>query len=107
MFLFLYKGRDFKLCEIKKGQARGGDVHPIADQFDLVVHGKVELREMIENRERITILHEKNLATIERGIPHVLIALEDSLILEWRNGPFAREIYKPYRRLCVDENVGV
>ncbi len=102
MFLFLYQEREFKLCEIKQGKARGGDIHPEAEQYDLVVHGKVELREMTANGERISILHEKDLATIERSIPHVLIALQDSLIIEWRNGPFTREIYEPYRKMCLD-----
>ena len=102
MFLFLFKERDIKLCEILKGRSRGGDIHPEADQFDLVVHGKIELREMTPTGERIKILNEKDLVTIKKGIPHVLIALEDSLIVEWRNGPFTREIYEPYRKLCVD-----
>jgi len=102
MFLFIYKERDIKICEIKKGTARGGDIHPYAEQYDLVIHGKIELREKVGSEERKTIMFEKDLATIKRGVPHVLIALEDSLLLEWRNGPFDREIYEPYRKLCVD-----
>jgi len=103
MFLFEYKNREFKLCEIKKGTARGGDIHKSADQYDLVLHGVIELREMLNNDERIKILKENDYAEINRGIPHILIAKKDSLIVEWRNGPFEREIYCPYRILCEEK----
>jgi mannose-6-phosphate isomerase-like protein (cupin superfamily) len=104
MRLYKYKDMEYKICEIKKGMARGGDVHNYAEQYDLVLYGKIKFIKKENNIDKIQILVKNDFIEIKRGIPHVFIALEDSLLIEWRNGPFERKIYEPYRKLCEGIN---
>ena len=64
----------------KKGYARGGCINDINDEHHVLIEGKVIF--YIPNKID-KILNKGDDFYVYRGFPHYMIALEDSLILEW------------------------
>lgn len=92
--------REYILFTIKEGKARGGDYHE-TDQHDIVLRGVVKAKRAKPTDgvlENTCILKEGDSTTFSSGIPHILIAEKDSLVLEWLEGDFEKEYYPPYRK---------
>ena len=102
MYLYHYKEKEYKICEIKNQHARGGDIHFLGDQFDVVLYGKIKLLTYVNGIDQEKILNENELVVIPKGVPHIFIALKNSLLIEWRNGPYEKTFYEPYRKLCEE-----
>lgn len=87
----------------KKGRVRGGDIHR-GRQYSTVVKGQFKVRQMYPEEEVVLILTMGDSIMIPYGIPHVFIAKEDSIMIEWHDHklpPYEqKEFYKPYRRMC-------
>jgi len=105
MYQILNNGKEFILFDIKAGMARGGDYHT-TNQYDLVMDGEVEYRRTLPNGEEIiNILRKTDYIMSPKNEPHIFIALEDSLVLEWTElGKFQKELYAPYRKI-IDERM--
>ena len=86
----------------KKGFGRGGEQHPIT-QYSLIINGKVMIKMMFHTQEIEKVYINQDLIIIPEKIPHVMIALEDTLSIEWHDGelpPFKDKVlYEPYRKL--------
>lgn len=95
--------RVYWLSITKKGKARGGDIHD-GIQYTLVLQGsfKVLYKYVDREEEKIQKVNEK--LEVPPEVPHVWIALEDSMMLEWHEKPLPslekKRYYEPYRRLC-------
>ena len=65
----------------KRGVARGGCIHNKNDEMFVIIQGKVEY--FIKNKEVGRIYTKGMNGFIPKGTPHYLIALEDSIVMEW------------------------
>jgi len=107
MYQMLHSGTECIVYEIKKGQARGGDSH-VSIQYDTIIKGVIDYRRMQDEKTEI----KKHLVAPQfivspAGKPHIFIALEDSLILEWTGlGKFQKELYAPYREIIEARKKG-
>lgn len=90
-------GKEYIILETKKGKKRGGDYHNVV-QYNTVLEGKIKA---------ITVNEQKTLdpgdsITFEVGIPHYIEALEDSIMLEWKDKPGDKKYFVPFRKLVED-----
>jgi len=100
MFFLSYGKKKFNLIEIKKGFARGGHYHDYSQQHT-VISGKIEYRQKDPkmNKEIISIIKSPNTIKIPRNIAHVLIALENSLIIEDFDKNYEITTFPEYRKI--------
>lgn len=95
--------KDFFISLTKKGFARGGDIHD-GYQVTLVLEGKIKVLMMDPDGEKNLEMLPEDLLVIPKDIPHVFIADEDSIVLEWHEKPLPpydqKKFYEPYRKLC-------
>jgi quercetin dioxygenase-like cupin family protein len=91
-------GKEFVILVTKKGYLRGGDFHKSV-QHDVVLEGAVRFFWREDGIERKLQLTEGMSISFKPGVPHMLEAIEDSIVLEWLEGPFEKEYYKPYREI--------
>lgn len=96
------------LAFTKKGKARGGDIHR-GEQYTFILEGKMRILSKFPDKEKEEIIEEGNLAVIPPEIPHVFVALEDSVFLEWHECPLPpyskKRFYLPYRKICKGEDL--
>lgn len=99
----IVSGRIYWWSYTRKGFGRGGDIHDCR-QHNYVMEGGflVKMKFPTEEVERVVL--KGHSIIIPENIPHVFIALEDSVMLEWHSEklpPYKQKrFYKPYRRLC-------
>lgn len=97
-----FGGNKFNIIETKKGFMRSGDLHKNR-QFDLVLSGKIEL--WILQKDGTTkkeIINPNQLVVLGKNVPHLFHFLEDTVMIEYWDGPFEAWFYKPYRDI-IDE----
>lgn len=91
------------IAKTLKGHSRGGDIHD-GEQYLLVLEGKLEVRLMLPGGEEKIEMNPRDFLTVPKDIPHLFIALENSVFLEWGNFPLPsydkKRFYEPYRKLC-------
>lgn len=91
------------LAKTFKGYARGGDIHR-GKQYTLILEGRMEVRMKYPEREEIRNLEKNEMIIAPAEIPHVFIALEETVFLEWHEKPLPpynkKRFYPAYRRLC-------
>lgn len=103
IFAFTFKDQEYIILETRKGYSRGGDYHK-SIQHDVVLKGKIKWEETFPGAGYSTIeLKEGESNTVSPGIPHMLTALEDSVVLEWLEGDFEKEYYEPYRKIIKEQ----
>lgn len=85
-----------------KGFGRGGEIHPVFQSVS-VVSGCMEFRMMFPDGEIIRKVFGGQHIRIPNGIPHIGIAIENTIMIEWHDGELPdfkdKQIYEPYRRL--------
>lgn len=93
----------------RKGYGRGGEIHPVY-QHVVVVSGCIEFRLRLSGETLMKVYAGESI-TIPSGTPHVGIALENSIMIEWHDGKLPdfkdKQIYEPYRRLIWGEKQNV
>jgi len=103
IYLLKFNGMLYFILITNKGYARGGDLHDF-EQYNFVISGSFEVREQHQSSEKKYIVNEREFVTIPPNVPHVFIALEDSLMIEWHSKelpPFKdKKYHEPYRKLC-------
>tara|TARA_B100001146_G_scaffold120396_1_gene105795 strand:+ start:561 stop:935 length:375 start_codon:yes stop_codon:yes gene_type:complete len=102
--LFLSLGtKKINIVEMKKGFARGGHFHNFPST-DIIVYGKIELREENLNNsvEQIKKISAPSIINIQQNTAHLFIALEDSMFVETFDGEYQASDYPKYRKI-VDE----
>jgi len=96
-----FKGTKFNIIGTKKGFMRSGDLHKNT-QFDLILSGKIELWVLTEDITEKTIVYPNQYVVLKPHVPHLFNFLEDTVMIEWWDGPFEAWFYKPYRDI-IDE----
>ncbi|MDE1829666.1 MAG: hypothetical protein KGI25_05025, partial [Thaumarchaeota archaeon] len=97
--LFLSHGdKKINLVEIKKGFARGGHYHKIA-QDHIIISGKLEYREenVKTGKEHIKTIAVPTIIHVPPDTAHLLIAIEDTLFLETFDKTLEATNYPKYR----------
>mmetsp|Transcript_26188 Transcript_26188/g.43691 ORF Transcript_26188/g.43691 Transcript_26188/m.43691 type:complete len:222 (+) Transcript_26188:195-860(+) len=87
----------------KEGVMRSGYLHP-HKMNDFVVSGKVEVWTLSEAGTLKTPYGAQEFFVLDPYTPHILHFLEDTVILEFWDGPFSCWYYHPYRRLVQLQN---
>jgi hypothetical protein len=107
MSKFIIGKQEFWLSFTRKGYARGGDIHE-GLQFNTVIYGNMKVKLMFANGEKIVELPSDSSMVTPKSIPHVFIAFEDTLMVEWFDHelpPYEKkQFYEPYRKLCRGKN---
>lgn len=80
----------------KAGHMRSGDFHPTT-QLDFVMSGRAILRTWEAGAEIRRVLAPNTFVSIGAFVPHLFEFLEDTVMLEWWDGPFSCWYWKPYR----------
>lgn len=91
-----FSGTKINAIFTKKGFMRSGDLHPNI-QFDLILSGKIELWTLEKGETIKKILGPNTFVAIGPHVPHLFNFLEDTLMMEWWDGPFEAWFYRPYR----------
>ena len=91
-----FKGIKFNIIETKKGFMRSGDLHKNT-QLDLVLSGKIELWTLNYNKTDKAIINPNQYIVLKPHVPHLFNFLEDTVMIEWWDGPFEAWFYTPYR----------
>lgn len=95
-------GKEYLFLKTVKGEVRGGDYHQSA-QHNLVLKGRIIWIEKVcmecpEGRgEDTTVLQEGDEYVSKPNVPHMLVSLDESVVIEWLEGPFEEQFYRPYR----------
>jgi len=98
--LATYGGKKISLFEIKKGQARGGYVWEKPIQQTLI-SGRVEYMttNVDTNKEKIQTLEPPAGVVLNPGTSDLIIALDDSIMVEIHENTKNGELYPRYRNL--------
>jgi len=87
---------EITLFTTKKGFARGGCIHRVNGEFNVVLEG--EIRYFIGEKE--VLMKVGDSVTIPKNTPHYFIALTDSLVAEWGCEPEEKvEKHKEFREI--------
>ncbi len=93
-----FAGVKTNVITTKKGFMRSGDLHRHA-QRDLILSGRVELWTLEGGQTVKKILGPNTYVVIGANIPHLFHFLEDTVMMEWWDGPFKAWFYRPYREI--------
>lgn len=80
----------------KAGELRSGDMHPNT-QFDFLLSGRCVLRTHERGQEVYRILTANQGVAIGPFVPHLFEFFEDTVMMEWWDGPFKCWYWSPYR----------
>ena len=89
-------GSKVNILHTVAGNKRSGDFHPYT-QFDAMLSGRVELLTLEDGAENWRILVANDTVAIAPYVPHLFVFREDTVMLEWWDGPFEAWYYKPFR----------
>jgi hypothetical protein len=87
----------------RTGVMRSGYLHP-HDMYDFVVSGKVEVWTLNARGTEKKQYGPREFFKLDPYTPHVLHFLEDTITLEFWEGPFRCWYYHPYRRIVQLQN---
>lgn len=80
---------------------RGGDFHT-NKQYNVVLQGAIWFTKRNEfGIEEAMLLREGKAIVTDGGIPHYMMSIGESWVLEWHELPKDRTIYEPYRKLVI------
>lgn len=95
-------GMRFNVLTSKAGTYRAGDYHSV-QQFDVVLSGLVHVymtaRDDPDFGGKVVTLQPHTLLVIPPEVPHLFRFDEDTVMLEWWDGPFEATYYEPYRAI--------
>lgn len=97
-----FAGVKTNMIVTKAGFMRSGDLHPNT-QFDQILSGLVELRTLENGITVKKVLRPNTFVVIGPNVPHLFHFLEDTVMMEWWDGPFEAWYYRPYRDIIDAE----
>ena len=106
IFCFYKDGREYTLLTTRKGFARGGCVHPRSTEHAVILKGCVEYYVSYgKGNTAIDLTYKEgdSILPIPPNAPHYLLALEDSMTLEWGAEPEEKAMKHPVWRDVVEE----
>jgi hypothetical protein len=83
-------GKWCSFLQTKKGAYRGDHIHT-NDQYTVLLGGSAKVVKEIDGDLVEYPLHMNVVHKTPKGVPHILIALEDTILYEWWDGPFESE----------------
>lgn len=92
-FAGFYKEKFYAVLFTQAGSFRGNHVHP-NKQSSILLSGKAKYVQKIGDKLISTSLEIGKLVEVDAGVPHILLAEEDTLTVEWWEGEFKIEPYK-------------
>jgi len=100
MFFLKYGKFKINIIEIKKGFARGGHYHKY-EQDHVVLCGKIKykIEDISTKQEQTKTISKNEIIHIKSNMAHVLIALEDSIIVESFKEGYKVFNYLKYRKI--------
>lgn len=102
-----YGNKKIHLVETRKGYARGGHYHKF-HSFHILISGLIEYREknIINNHENIKKIKAPAVIKILPNLPHLVIALENTLFIEIFEQPYEATNYENYRKIVDEKKQG-
>jgi hypothetical protein len=83
-------GKWCSFLETKKGAYRGDHIHPV-DQFTVLLGGSALVVKDIDGELVESSLHHNVVHRTLKGVAHIFIAQEDTVLYEWWDGPYEDE----------------
>jgi len=83
-------GKWCSFLETRKGAYRGDHTHPY-DQYTVLLGGSAMVVKEIDGKIVEYSMVENEVMVTPKGVPHILVPLEDSVLYEWWQGPFETE----------------
>ncbi|MBN2335996.1 hypothetical protein JXL21_10600 [Candidatus Bathyarchaeota archaeon] len=83
-------GRWCSVMETRRGAYRGDHIHSV-DQYTVLLDGALMIVKQVDGVLVEQRLVRDRLYVTEAGVPHVTVALEDSVSYEWWEGPSSME----------------
>lgn len=104
MFFFSYGDKNVNIFEIKKGQARAGHFHP-SESSHIIVSGKIEYREedSVTGNESVRIVEAPIVIKAAANNPHLVIAIEDTILVEVFEKDYSATNYPKYRKIVEEK----
>ena len=97
----LREHKEITILLTKQGFSRGGCIHRINNEFDVILEGNI--RYFIG--EESILVKKGNSVKIPVNIPHYFISLTDSIVIEWGCDPKEKiEKYSPFRNIVNNIN---
>jgi dTDP-4-dehydrorhamnose 3,5-epimerase-like enzyme len=99
--MLTFRDKNFEIFETRKGASRGGHYHK-TDATMMVFYGRLLYQEVDPKEpasERKLVLSRGDAIKIKSGIAHMVVALEDSVAVEFRDGDYEVTNYAPYRSI--------
>lgn len=93
--------KEFLVSFSFKGAPRGGYYHDV-ERWHLVLDGSFLFKEVVDGKESERVIKTGDLVAVKPGIPHIFIALEDTLMIEFSKEKCVMTKYESYRKI-VDE----
>jgi len=90
-YAFNKEGRFYSLLETKRGAYRGNHTHPYR-QYTLLVSGRAKYVLFEGGEYREVPLRVGEVATVEAGVPHVMVVDQDITTFEWWDGDFVADL---------------
>ncbi len=104
--IFLSNGdKKIHMVEIKKGFARAGHFHKFPS-IHILISGFIEYREknILDEHEQIKKIKAPAIIKTPPNLAHLLIALEETLLIEIFEQSYEATIYEKYHKI-VDEKI--
>ena len=79
----LSKYPEVTIFKTKKDHARGGCIHNVSDEYNVVIEGIIEYIFDFGSHKEVKKLFPGDTIFIPKGTPHYFISLMDSIVLEW------------------------
>lgn len=103
-YAFTKEGRFYSVLETKVGSYRGNHIHP-NKQYTLLLSGKADYVLVEDGVEKTIPLVRGEIATVDSGIPHIMVVHEDITTFEWWDGDFIAEAcgdeFTKYTQTCI------
>lgn len=96
------EGTKFNVLFTKAGVLRSGDFHPNT-QYDLILKGEFEITLRKNDKDVVVKKGPNELIAIPPNTPHLFRSLTDTVMIEWWDGPFKAEYYRPYREQIEEQ----
>jgi hypothetical protein len=91
-------GSRVNLLYTKAGNRRSGDFHSYT-QYDALLSGRAELLTLEGGKHVWCILTANDAIAIAPYVPHLFVFREDTVMMEWWDGPFSAWYYTPFRNM--------
>lgn len=102
---FMIGDIEYILFFTKAGCMRGGDYHS-RRQYNLVLEGAIDFIRLyvlsIDSTEMNDSYYNGEMTVTPANVPHYMVSITDSYVLEWHELPKTRAIYEPYRKLVEE-----